>query len=296
MQGKIWRAIVVLLFAVGVSAWVWLRPGQVQVHFIDVGQGDATLIITPHGKSILVDTGGALGGQNNFDIGERVVVPYLRHYGVNSVDWLILTHNHQDHAGGAAAVAEILGVRHVLLRQDEDEKSAAILRLQQAMHGKGMQAADNIREIQIDGVRVKIFQAGETESAGREGKKGDSSASENGRSNVPRIEYGRHSFLLTGDLEGESEKKLIKTEVLPVTVLKVGHHGARKSTQNEFLAKVTPQYAVISVGADNQFGHPAPETMHRLQEWPVSIYRTDLDGAIVFHSDGNTLTVEKTVH
>ena len=82
----------------------------------------------------------------------------------------------------------------------------------------------------------------------------------------------------------------------PSTVLKVGHHGSRKSTQLVFLERVGPQYAVISVGADNRFGHPAPETLHRLQEWPVSLYRTDRDGAVVFRSDGDTLTVERTVH
>ena len=80
------------------------------------------------------------------------------------------------------------------------------------------------------------------------------------------------------------------------TVLKVGHHGSRKSTQLVFLERVGPQYAVISVGADNRFGHPTPETLHRLQEWPVCLYRTDRDGAVVFRSDGETLTIERTVH
>ena len=294
-----WRSrqtAVILLIVVGTAIWGVTRPGPLQVHFIDVGQGDATLIITPHGETILVDAGGATGPQNGFDIGERVVVPYLRHYGVKSIDWLILTHNHQDHAGGAAAVAEILGVRQVLLRQEEAHPPAAILRLQQAMHGKGMREAAEVSEIKVDGVTIKLFQAGDDDpDRDAKGKKG-SSLSENGRSNVPRIEYGRHSFLLTGDLEGEGEKKLCEKPMPPSTVLKVGHHGARKSTQSEFLARITPEYAVISVGADNHFGHPTPETVHRLQEWPVTLYRTDHDGAVVFHSDGETLTVEKTVH
>lgn len=289
------RALILGAVAVGGVVLFLLRPDSLQVHFIDVGQGDATLIITPHGRAILVDSGGALGPQNGFDIGERVVVPYLRHYGVSSIDWLILTHNHQDHAGGAAAVAEIIGVHQVLLQQATQDTPAAILRLQQAMHGKGMQAASEISEIRVDGVTVKLFQVGEDNQEENAKGKGGRSSSENGKSIVARIEYGRHSFLLTGDLEGESEKKLSKAKLPPSTVLKVGHHGARKSTQLDFLARVTPQYAVVSVGADNQFGHPTPETMHRLQEWPVSIFRTDHDGAVVFCSDQETLTVEKTV-
>ena len=294
-----WRsrqAAVILLIAAGTVVWCMSRPGPLQVHFIDVGQGDATLIITPHGKTILVDAGGAMGPQNGFDIGERVVVPYLRHYGVKSIDWLILTHNHQDHAGGAAAVAEILGVHQVLLRQEDSHPPAAILRLQQSMHDRGMREAAEVSEIKVDGVTIKLFEVGSDDpDRDTKGKKG-SSSSENGRSNVPRIEYGRHSFLLTGDLEGESEKKLSEKAMPPSTVLKVGHHGARKSTQSEFLTRITPEYAVISVGADNHFGHPTPETLHRLQEWPVTLYRTDHDGAVVFYSDGETLTVEKTVH
>ena len=79
-------------------------------------------------------------------------------------------------------------------------------------------------------------------------------------------------------------------------MLKVGHHGGRKSTQAVFLAKVSPQYAVISVGADNRYGHPAPETLKRLREWPVSLWRTDRDGAVVFRSDGEKLTVERTIY
>ena len=273
-----------------------LWPGSMQVHFIDVGQGDATLVITPHGRSILVDAGGSLGVQNTFDIGERVVVPYLRHYGVNTLDWLILTHNHQDHAGGAGAVAEFIGIRQVLLHQEGADKSTAILQLNRAMQGKNLHEADSVKVIRLDGVTVTLYQAGEKQTAENAKSKGGRSSSENGRSTVARIEYGRHSFLLTGDLEGDSETRIGKNDMRPSTVLKVGHHGSRKSTQLVFLERVGPQYAVISVGADNRFGHPAPETLHRLQEWPVSLYRTDRDGAVVFRSDGDTLTVERTVH
>lgn len=277
-----------------IIGWGILRPGPLMVHFIDVGQGDSTLIVTPHGRSILVDTGGTLGPGNDFDIGERVVVPYLRHYGVGAVDWLILTHNHQDHAGGAAAVAQILGVKQALLRTGGTEP--AILRFQQVMQEKGLKNADTIDEIRIDGVKVQLFHVGDIndeESAKRNDRR---SSSENARSTVVRIEYGQHSFMLTGDLEGESEKRIVENGVPISTVLKVGHHGSKLSSRPELLTRLAPHYAVISVGADNRFGHPAPETLQRLQEWPIRVYRTDRDGAVVFCSDGENLTVEKTVH
>ena len=99
---------------------------------------------------------------NMFDVGERVVVPYLRHYGVNRLDLLILTHNHQDHAGGAAAVANMVGAHQILLHQEE-KASQAIMRLQQVTKEKGMRSPDRLEEFMIDGVKVQLFQIGETD-------------------------------------------------------------------------------------------------------------------------------------
>ena len=271
----------------------WLRPAPLAVHFIDVGQGDATLLITPHGQSVLVDTGGNLDLQNTFDVGERVVVPYLKHYGVKTVDWLILTHAHQDHAGGAAAVAKLMGVRQAVVRKDDQELAPALLRLRQVLPDKKIKDPEHMDEIKIDGVRLQLFKGGERRPETVKPTKAGSE--ENERSIAIRVEYGRHSFLLTGDLEGESENRIVENGIPATTVLKVGHHGARRSSQTEFLTRVTPKYALISVGADNRFGHPAPETVMRLLAWPVQIFRTDRDGAVVFYSDGESLTVEKTV-
>ncbi len=300
-SGDLWRRLLrrpvvsanIVVIVVGVVVWSAVRPGMVQVHFIDVGQGDATLIITPHGRAVLVDTGGALGLQNDFDVGEQVVVPYLRHYGVNAVDWLILTHNHQDHAGGAAAVAAYIGVRQALVQADAIETPPAILRLNQAMKQDKIREPEGVAEIRLDGVRLQLFQAGEQQENAK--RSAASSSAENGRSTVVRLEYGRHSFLLTGDLEGDSEKKIKQMGLPASTVLKVGHHGARKSSQVEFLANVSPSFAVISVGGGNRFGHPAPETVSRLLDRPLALLRTDRDGAIVFRSNGETLAVERTV-
>jgi len=113
---------------------------------------------------------------------------------------------------------------------------------------------------------------------------------------VVRVSYGRHQFLLTGDLEGESEKNLMQQSQLASTVLKVGHHGGRKSSQAVFLQRVAPQYAVVSVGADNRFGHPAQETVQRINALPALLLRTDQDGAVVFCSDRQMLSFRRTTH
>lgn len=283
-------AIVLTVF----MGWSAVQPDLLQVHFIDVGQGDATLIITPHGRAVLVDSGGTLGNASEYDVGEQVVTPYLRHYGVKAVDWLILTHNHQDHAGGAAAVAAYVGIQQALVHPPEAETPAAIMRLRLAMKQDNIQAPEGIDEIRLDGVKLQLFQAGEREEKTK--VKASSSSSENGRSTVVRVEYGRHSFLLTGDLEGDSEKKIVQMGLPASTVLKVGHHGARKSSQAEFLNAVAPSFAVVSVGGGNRFGHPAPETVGRLLDRPLALFRTDRDGAVVFRSNGTSMSVERTVH
>lgn len=291
-QNPVSTLLIFLLFVAGGLGWAYW-PGPLQVHFIDVGQGDATLVVTPHGRTILVDAGGNSGGSESFDVGEQVVVPYLRHYGVRRVDWLILTHNHQDHAGGAAAVARFIGVGRVLAQTEDSAMNTALLRLQQAIGGRTPEDPGTIAEFTLDGVNFQLFQAGEPESVSDRTKR--SSSEENGRSTVVRLQYGRHSFLLTGDLEGESEKIVAAGTVSPSTVLKVGHHGARKSSRQELLNRINPAYAVISVGADNRFGHPAPETLGRLRERPLCLFRTDRDGAVVFHSDGENLRVKTFV-
>ena len=282
-------AITVVLFLINATI-----PNSLSVHFIDVGQGDATLIQTPHGRAILIDAGGMGGtGAGAFDAGERVVVPYLRHYGVNSLELLVLTHNHQDHAGGAAAVAELLGVHRVIAHLS-NEDSSAILRLQQVLKGQPLENPDDFDGIVIDGVKLRLYRAGDEQDPAMDARAGH--ASENARSTVVRVEYGQHSFLLTGDLEGKSEKKIITEGVPASTVLKVGHHGSKQSCQPEFLSRIAPQFAVISVGADNPFGHPAPGTISRLTEWPVTLFRTDRNGAVVFRSDGQKLQFEKTLN
>lgn len=273
---------VVLIIAVTAYAWY---PKPLTVHFIDVGQGDAILIITPHGQSVLVDTGGTVG-ESDFDIGERVVAPYLKHYNVKTIDYLILTHGHQDHAGGAAGVASRIRIANVLLPQEKH--SPAVQALLHSRPGAVIPAYTGQR-FQIDKVIVEIEQAvvemeGSSHAAGS-----------NEVSNVVRVSYGQHSFLLTGDLEARGEAALLTKSLAPCTVLKVGHHGSRTSTTEPFLQAAAPRFAVITAGYGNHFGHPHPETLKRLADKEITVYRTDKQGAIVFTSDGKNIEVEPYV-
>jgi len=255
-------------------------PQPVYVHFIDVGQGDAALITTPRGRAVLIDTGGAVQQSTNFDIGERVVVPYLKHYGIREIDYLILTHGHQDHAGGAAAIAESMPVKHLLLAREG--YTSAVKALIEQINGHGVIPAYQGQSIMLDGVNISVVYAASSLAI----------QSRNELSSVIRISYGEHSFLITGDLEAKGEAAVLNGTIpIGSTVLKVGHHGAKTSTTPEFLQAVSPQYGVISVGANNRHGHPHQETLRRLAEQQVKVYRTDQQGAVVFKTDGKILTV-----
>jgi competence protein ComEC len=253
-------------------------PRPVAVHFIDVGQGDATLVVTPRGRTVLVDAG---GGREyaDFDVGERVVVPYLRHYGVTRVDYLILTHGHQDHAGGAAAVAASLPVRTLLL--PPGAPSPPVRALLRAADGRGAVLAAAGQSVALDGLEFRVLQAADETGP----KRGEGST-------VVLVSYGAHSFLITGDLGAAEEKMAAGRLPGPGSVLKVSHHGAKSATTPELLAAFRPQYAVISAGHDNRFGHPHPDVLARLAAAGVTVLRTDRDGAVVFRSDGEKLTVE----
>jgi competence protein ComEC len=262
------------LITVATAALSW-TPRPVQVHFIDVGQGDATLITTPYGRSVLIDTGGS-GQQAEYDIGERVVVPYLKHYGITAVDYLVLTHGHADHAGGAAGVASALPVKNIIL--PPDEVTPAIQALRRAAAGQPVALAYTGQTFNLDGVAFSMLHTGGTD---REETSG-----------VVRVDYGRHSFLITGDLGSGGEQLLLARRLAPGSVLKVAHHGSKHSTTKDFLKVYSPDFAVISAGYNNRFGHPHSETLIRLAERNIQVYRTDRHGAIVFSTDGDTLAVK----
>lgn len=272
-------ALIAILF------WLSRQPAPLRVHFIDVGQGDALLLTTPRGKAVVIDTGGVLASLSDFDVGARVVVPYLKHYGVQEIEYLILTHAHDDHAGGASALRRSFPVRHVLIGREDRREYAKVFKTSLESCNSFIPAYTG-QEIVLDGVRLEVVQAMD----------GTNNRTGNEASNVIKISYGVHDFLVTGDLDAAGEQKLLAGGAnIGSTVLKVGHHGSKTSSTENFVQRVKPQYAVISVGADNRFGHPNQAVVERLRQNQAEVLRTDQSGAIVFASDGKTLRVETFV-
>ena len=280
------RIVAVLCFSllVGVCAWRMVMPREMAVHFIDVGQGDCALVVTPHGHAMLFDTGGTR--DSAFDIGARVDVPYLLHYGVREVDYIFLSHAHEDHAAGAGAILSRLPVKHVYTADEGRHAYAMSMRLGDAnpLLSKLSRAAAGDTFV-LDGVTVEVLYAPALDPL--------DNATGNEVSNVYRIRYGDASFLFTGDLIREHEQRMLAAGTdASATVLKIPHHGSHTSSSEEFIRAVHPMYAVYCVGAGNSFGHPHADVMERYKQMQVKTLRTDEDGAIVFRSDGHHLFVE----
>ena len=265
-----------------------LRPNEMQVHFIDVGQGDAALVVTPHGHAFMIDTGGTR--QGGYDIGSRVDVPYLLHYGIRKLDFIMLTHAHDDHAQGVGGIVDKLPVGAIMIGHEGREAYMKTFGgTHQALKREPMVVLKEGAEMTLDGVRIQVLYAPAENLIG--GNTG------NEFSNLIRVSYGQQSFLFTGDLAKEHEQILCKGgTALHSTVLKVGHHGSNTSSSEEFLRAVNPQWSVISVGYGNSFGHPKPEILARIHNCTNSrLLRTDKHGAIVFTTDGEQLRVNTQV-
>ncbi|WP_302815212.1 DNA internalization-related competence protein ComEC/Rec2 [Selenomonas flueggei] len=277
-------AVLCLALLVGVCAWRMVMPREMAVHFIDVGQGDCALVVTPHGHAMLFDTGGTR--DSAFDIGARVDVPYLLHYGVREVDYIFLSHAHEDHAAGAGAILSRLPVKHVYTADEGRHAYAMSMRLGDAnpLLSKLSRAAAGDTFV-LDGVTVEVLYAPALDPL--------DNATGNEVSNVYRIRYGDASFLFTGDLIREHEQRMLAAGTdASATVLKIPHHGSHTSSSEEFIRAVHPMYAVYCVGAGNSFGHPHADVVERYKQMQVKTLRTDEDGAIVFRTDGHHLFVE----
>lgn len=245
---------------------------KMSVHYINVGQGDSTLIRAPYGENILID-GGNINGSN--------LVSYLKKQGIKTIDVMISTHPDADHIGGLDDVLKAFTVKSVYAPKVSHTTQAYVDFL------KAVQAEKlSIKPVQ-KGVKIPV--KGVTATFLAPVKTYDKDL--NDWSAVLRVVYNKKSFLFTGDAELKSETDMIQSkQVLKSDVLKVGHHGAKTSTGQAFLNAVKPSVAVISVGKGNRYGHPTTETINRLKAAKAAIYRTDLQGHIIISTDGTKLS------
>lgn len=245
------------------------------VYFIDVGQGDAALIITEDKKTILVDTGGLRG---NYDTGERIIIPFLRYLGINKLDVLTLSHGHHDHTGGAAAVARSIPIGCVLLPREEPSQDVSAL-LNFIKDKSQIKYLSSGQQYNLGSCQIDIIEAPLASTLEEKHNENESSA-------IMKITEGGKSIIFTGDAT-EEEETAASGGLIKADVLKVSHHGSKTSSSFEFLQAVQPGLAVISVGADNKFGHPAPETLEKLQAIGAKVLRTDSAGNIKVVFDGS---------
>ena len=276
-------ATVLLLGAVALTALQGRasRPtGRLEVAILDVGQGDAIVVRFPDGATMLVDAGGF--ARSSFDVGARVVAPALRAMGILRLDILAITHAHRDHLGGAAAIVRQLRPDAIWLgRMPRDDPSVdVLLRLAARLGIRVLQPRGGVRT-RIGGADVEVHNPGR--GAGPE------SGVSNDDSLVLRLGLGVRHALLTGDLERDGEAALILAgRELSAELLKIPHHGSRTSSTAQFLDRVRPGMAAISVGAANPWGHPDREVIERLEACGISVLRTDRDGAVLFSTDGSS--------
>ena len=264
------------------------RRDALLVEAIDVGQGDSLLLITPDGKTLLVDGGGVGGGARqttqDFDVGDQVVSPALWARGIRHLDAVALSHAHSDHMGGIPAI--LRNFRPDELWVGNNPPSAAYNAL--------LDEAAHLH------VRVRSLRAGDAFTLGTAQvgvmapfpgyKPGPEAANDD--SLVLHVAYGATSALLEGDAEEPIEKAMLGEPGLASSLLKVGHHGSVTSTRPEFLARVSPQWAVISCGRHNHYGHPRMEVLQELQSARVRTFSTDVNGASCFQLDGKAVTTE----
>ncbi len=249
------------------------------VHFIDVGQGDAILIQSPAGKTVLIDTGPPAARDE--------LLAYLGAYEIDTLDLLVNTHPHSDHIGNAQAVIERLTVKRVL-DSGFVHPTVTYERMLDAIEQKGV-ALRVVRK----GQRIVLEEGVTLTVLGPEDPFVDKSRSDaNANSVVLRLDVGEVRFMLTGDAEEETEERLVKQgAALKSTVLKVAHHGSKYATHKAFFDAVSPRLAVISCAAQNSYGHPAPETMERLHGAGIPVLATPPLGNIVLKTDGKKLHV-----
>ena len=285
--GKV--AIFTALVWLNVAVWTYaLRSRDLEIVFLDVGQGDAALVRFPNGKTMVVD-----GGERSeyFDYGEQVLLPFLRYMGIRRVDVVVASHSHNDHIGGLVALLEQMEVGH-FLDSGQIYDSWTARRLRELIAERGVRyhrvaAGDSLAG--LGGVAGLVLHP----TADFIDADGNSPLGLNNGSVVFSLQHGTVRVLFTGDIEQETDLAILAWGPrLQAQLLKVAHHGSRTSSQPLFVAAVAPAVAVMSLGEGNKFKHPAPEVVARYTAHGARVLRTDHTGAVQVRIDGAGMAVQ----
>jgi competence protein ComEC len=258
-----------------VTPYVLSAEGELDIHFVDVGQGDCTFIILPDGRNILIDVGSPAAGPR--------IVDYLKSLGIKEIDHLILTHPHDDHIGGIFSLLHEFTVANYY--------DNGFSNFDSEIYG------DYLKLIRRDLSKYHILQAGESLIFGDVKIKVlnpllPPAGHLNNDSIVLRLSYGNTRILFTGDIGEAGEKRLLKINAeLTSQILKIGHHGWNDATSMQFLSRVQPEIAIINVDMINKYALPHPEVLRRLSKAGIKVYRTDINGSIRVKSDGKTFSI-----
>ncbi|GKX66778.1 ComEC/Rec2 family competence protein [Inconstantimicrobium mannanitabidum] len=251
------------------------ETSALRIHYIDVGQGDAILIQVNH-KNFLIDSGPSDS--------QSKILGYLKNLHINKFDYILATHPHEDHIGNMTAIIKKYDITTFLAPKVTTNTSTF----------KNMLLALKNKNMHINAIKAgsKVINLGENITVEVLSPNNSSYEELNNYSPMIKLTYGSRSFLFVGDAQKEVEQEVLsKNYDVKADVLKVGHHGSSTSTSNEFLKKVNPSIAVISVGANNSYKHPNKSVIDRLKESSIKIYRTDNDGNIIIDCDGKNIKV-----
>ena len=285
---KILTIITLIIFIVMQGCTFINIDGKLKIYFIDVGQGDSMLVKTIKGKNILIDGGGSK--DPDYDIGEKILVPYLLDRRIKTLDYVIISHFDEDHATGVAQILGKIDVSSIILTRqlEENDIYRHILSIAKEKKIKLIYVKEG-DVLKIGGIKISIIHP--------ENKLMINNPMNN-NSIVCKVEYNSFSMLLTGDIEMEAEELILRKNInLKADVLKVAHHGSKTSTTGEFLKAINPKVALIGVGKNNNFGHPSNEVIQRLKENGTRIYRTDENGeiSITVNKKGRIIKIQRCI-
>jgi beta-lactamase superfamily II metal-dependent hydrolase len=268
---KILSILLVLVLAVSlISCQKTTKASSIKIHYIDVGQGDCELIQIED-KNILIDAGTS----------DKKALDYLKSIEIKKIDYAIATHPHEDHIGS----------------MDDVIKAFDIVNFYAPKATTNTKTFENmVKALKAKDLKMSVPKIGEEITVGNAiltflAPNGDRYEDLNNNSIVVKLKYGNNSFIFMGDAEDISEGEILKKQLdIKADILKIGHHGSRSSTTQEFLDKVNPKYAVISCEKGNDYGHPHKETLTKLNDKNINVFRTDLNGTIIAESDGKEIS------